>query len=47
VVTATRVVAPTDARLLNARYTRPTLALVSCTPYLKDTQRVVVLATLR
>lgn len=31
-------------RLLDQVYRRPTLALVSCTPYWVDTQRVVVLA---
>ncbi len=44
-VFAMQVVLPTDVRLLNAVYTRPTLALVSCTPYGVDTHRVVVLAS--
>lgn len=47
IVILVRTVAPNDVRLLNARYTRPTLALVTSAPYGKDTQRVVVLAALR
>jgi len=39
-------VAPNDVRLLNALYNRPTLALVTSAPYLVDTRRVVVLATM-
>jgi len=39
-------VAPDDVRLLNALYNRPTLALVTSAPYLVDTRRVVVLATM-
>ena len=36
-----------DARLLNAAYPRPALALVSCTPPGLDTRRIIVLATLQ
>jgi sortase A len=45
-VTEVHVVTPSDVRLLNMAYTRPTLALISCTPYWVDTQRVVVMAVL-
>ncbi len=44
VVRSVSVVTPDDVRLLNAAYTRPTLALISCTPYGVDTHRVVVIA---
>ena len=44
VVHSVSVVTPDDVRLLNAAYTRPTLALISCTPYWVDTHRVVVIA---
>jgi LPXTG-site transpeptidase (sortase) family protein len=44
VVRSVSVVTPDDVRLLNAPRTRPTLALVSCTPYWVDTHRVVVIA---
>ena len=44
VVTSVHVVTPDDVRLLDAPYTRPTLALISCTPYWVDTHRVVVIA---
>jgi len=44
VVRSVSVVTPDDVRLLNAAYTRPTLALISCTPYWVDTHRVVVIA---
>ncbi len=47
VVRSVSVVTPDDVRLLNAAYTRPTLALISCTPYGVDTHRVVVIAQLR
>jgi sortase (surface protein transpeptidase) len=40
-------VAPNDVSVLNAPRVRPTLALVSCTPYGVDTQRVVVIAEMR
>ncbi len=44
VVRSVSVVTPDDVRLLNAAYTHPTLALISCTPYGVDTHRVVVIA---
>ncbi len=44
VVRSVSVVTPDDVRLLNAAYTHPTLALISCTPYWVDTHRVVVIA---
>jgi len=47
VVRSVTVVTPDDVRLLNATYTRPTLALISCTPYLVDTHRVVVIAQMQ
>jgi len=47
VVRSVSVVTPDDVRLLNAAYTRPTLALISCTPYWVDTHRVVVIADMR
>jgi LPXTG-site transpeptidase (sortase) family protein len=47
VVRSVSVVTPDDVRLLNAAYTHPTLALISCTPYGVDTHRVVVIAQLR
>jgi len=47
VVRSVSVVTPDDVRLLNAAYTRPTLALISCTPYGVDTHRVVVIAQMR
>jgi len=47
VVRSVSVVTPNDVRLLNAAYTRPTLALISCTPYGVDTHRVVVIAQMR
>ncbi len=47
VVTSVHVVTPDDVRLLDAPYTRPTLALISCTPYWVDTHRVVVIAQLQ
>ena len=46
-VTSVRVVTPDDVAMLNAPYTRPTLALISCTPYMVDTHRVVVIARLQ
>jgi len=46
-VTSVRVVTPDDVAMLNATYTRPTLALISCTPYMIDTHRVVVIARLQ
>jgi LPXTG-site transpeptidase (sortase) family protein len=46
-VTSLSIVNPDDVSMLNAARTQPTLALVSCTPYWVDTQRVVVLAELK
>ncbi len=46
-VTSVRVVTPDDVTMLNAPYTRPTLALISCTPYMVDTHRVVVIARMQ
>ena len=46
-VTSVRVVTPDDVAMLNAPYTRPTLALISCTPYMVDTHRVVVIARMQ
>ena len=44
-VTGWQVVAPTDVSVM-APTERPTLTLVSCYPYLKDNQRIVVFAEL-
>ena len=47
IVTSVRVVTPDDVAMLNATYTHPTLALISCTPYMVDTHRVVVIAQMQ
>jgi len=47
VVTAVSVVTPENVSMLNAPRARPTLALISCTPYWVDTHRVVVIAVMR
>jgi len=47
VVRSVSVVTPDDVSLLNAPRTRPTLALISCTPYWVDSHRVVVIAELQ
>jgi len=47
IVTSVRVVTPDDVAMLNATYTQPTLALISCTPYMVDTHRVVVIAQMQ
>jgi len=47
VVSSVQVVAPNDVSVLNAPRVRPTLALISCTPYGVDTHRVVVTAQMR
>jgi len=47
IVTSVRVVMPDDVAMLNATYTQPTLALISCTPYMVDTHRVVVIAQMQ
>ncbi len=46
-INSVNVVAADDVRLLNAAYSQPTLALISCTPYEVDTDRVVVIAQLQ
>jgi len=47
VVQSVRVVTPDNVAMLNAPYARPTLALISCTPYNVDTHRVVVIAQMQ
>ena len=47
VVHSVHVVTPDDVAMLNAPYARPTLALISCTPYNVDTHRVVVIAQMQ
>jgi len=47
IVTSVRVVTPDTVAMLNAPYAQPTLALISCTPYMVDTHRVVVIAQLQ
>ena len=44
IVRSVSIVSPTDVRLLTRPRLRPTLALISCTPWGVDTQRVVVIA---
>ncbi len=44
VVRSVSVVSPTDVSMITSPRARPTLALISCTPYWVDTQRVVVIA---
>jgi sortase A len=44
-VTGFRIVEPTEVSVMEATV-RPTLTLVSCYPYLIDTQRIVVFAEL-
>jgi sortase A len=46
VVTATRLVAPTDVSVMNASG-YPSATLISCYPYLVDKQRIVVFADLK
>jgi sortase A len=43
IVTSLRIVAPTDVSVMSGT-DRPTLTLVSCYPYMVDTQRIVVTA---
>lgn len=45
VVTETQIVQPTDVEVMN-QTTNSTLTLISCYPYRKDTQRIVVTAVL-
>jgi LPXTG-site transpeptidase (sortase) family protein len=50
VVSSVQVMAPNDVSVvsvLNAPRVRPTLALISCTPYGVDTHRVAVIAQMR
>jgi len=47
VVRSTAVVLPGDVRLLNRPRSGSTLALVTCTPYMVDTHRIIVLADLQ
>jgi hypothetical protein len=44
IVRSVSIVSPTDVRLLTQPRLRPTLALISCTPWRVDTQRIVVIA---
>jgi sortase A len=44
-VTASRIVAPTDVQVLQSTPTA-TITLITCTPYMVDTQRIVVNASL-
>jgi LPXTG-site transpeptidase (sortase) family protein len=44
VVRSVSTVSPTDVGMLTVPRARPTLALISCTPYWVDSQRVVVIA---
>jgi hypothetical protein len=47
IVRSVSIVSPTDVRLLTQPRVRPTLALISCTPWGVDTQRVVVIAQIQ
>jgi LPXTG-site transpeptidase (sortase) family protein len=47
VVRSVSTVSPTDVGMLTAPRARPTLALISCTPYWVDSQRVVVIAQMK
>lgn len=46
VITGTRIVEPTEVSVMDATV-GPTLTLISCYPYLVDTQRIVVFAELK
>lgn len=46
VITASRLVAPTDVNVMNAT-SHPSATLISCYPYLVDKQRIVVFADLK
>ena len=46
VITGTRIVEPTAVEVMNPTVS-PTLTLISCYPYLVDTQRIVVFAELK
>jgi sortase A len=45
-ITGTRLVAPTEVSVMNPTVS-PTLTLISCYPYLIDTQRIIVFAELK
>lgn len=45
-ITGTRIVEPTEVSVMNPTVS-PTLTLISCYPYLVDTQRIVVFAELK
>ena len=47
VVTSKQIATPDNVSMLNQTRTRPTLALISCTPYMVDTHRVIVTAELQ
>jgi LPXTG-site transpeptidase (sortase) family protein len=47
VVGSVSTVSPTDVGMLTEPRARPTLALISCTPYWVDSQRVVVIAHMK
>jgi LPXTG-site transpeptidase (sortase) family protein len=47
VVRSVSTVSPTDVGMLTVPRARPTLALISCTPYWVDSQRVVVIAQMK
>jgi LPXTG-site transpeptidase (sortase) family protein len=47
VVRAVSTVSPTDVGMLTVPRARPTLALITCTPYWVDSQRVVVIAQMK
>jgi sortase A len=46
IVVDTKIVTPTAVEVMDAT-TQPTVTLISCYPYLKDTQRIVVIARLQ
>ena len=45
-ISGTRLVAPTEVSVMNPTVS-PTLTLISCYPYLVDTQRIIVFAELK
>jgi len=47
VVTSKQIATPDNVSMVNQTRTRPTLALISCTPYMVDTHRVIVTAELQ
>ncbi len=46
IVVDTRFVAPTDTEVMSST-TQPTVTLISCYPYMKDNQRIVIIARLQ